>query len=242
MHADLLQVAAPLEAVHPPLEHEQRHAAVALRRVGLDRRDHEVGVDAVRDERLGAVDDVVVAVADRRRRHRRQVRADARLGHRHRGDQLAGADAGQPALLLLVVGEVQEVRQADVVVQRQAEPGGVDVGPLQLLGDHDVEAEVLDPAAAVLLGDLDAEEAVGAGDGEQLAVDDPVGLPAWRVGHGLALEERAERRAELLVGVVEQGASHRRPSLRARRPARDGSLARHDHRVDGHPPGRRSTR
>ena len=32
--------------------------------IGLDRGDHEVGVDAVGDERLGAVDDVVVAVAD----------------------------------------------------------------------------------------------------------------------------------------------------------------------------------
>ena len=36
-------------------------------RVGLDGDDHEVGVDAVGDERLGAVDDVVVAVADRAR-------------------------------------------------------------------------------------------------------------------------------------------------------------------------------
>ena len=125
-----------------------------------------------------------------------------------RRDQLAGADAGQPALLLLVVGEVQEVRQADVVVQREAEPGGVDVGPLQLLGDDDVEAEVLDAAPAELLGHLHAEEAVGAGDGEQPAVDDPVGLPPLEVGHGLALEERPEGGAELLVGVVEQGAVH----------------------------------
>ena len=44
----------------------------------------------------------------------------AGLGHRDGRDQLARADAGQPALLLLVVREVQEVRQADVVVQRRA--------------------------------------------------------------------------------------------------------------------------
>ena len=63
----------------------------------FDRGDHEVGVDAVGDERLRAVDDVVVAVADRRRAHRREVGADAGLGHGDGGDQLARRDAGQPA-------------------------------------------------------------------------------------------------------------------------------------------------
>ena len=209
VHADLVEVAATLEPVHAALEHEQRHAAVALRRIGLDGGHDDVGVDPVRDERLGAVDDVVVAVADGGGRHRRQVGADARLGHRDRRDQLAGADAGQPPLLLIVVREVQEVGQADVVVQRQPEAGGVDVGPLQLLGDDDVEAEVLDAPAAELLGHLHAEEAVGPGDAEQLAVDDPGGLPLGVVRHGLALEERAERRPELVVDVLEERAPHR---------------------------------
>ena len=116
---------------------------------------------------------------------------------------------GSQRCLLLVVRQVQEVRQADVVVQREAEAGGVDVGVLQLLGDDDVEAEVLDPAAAELLGHLHAEEPVGAGDPEQRAVDDALGFPPVVVGHRLALEERAERGAELLVGVVEQRAAHR---------------------------------
>src|SRR2546429_573656 len=70
---------------------------------GLDRRDHEIGVDSVGDERLGAVDHVRVAVAARTRRHRCQVRAHARLGHRDRRDQLAGHDPGEPALALLLV-------------------------------------------------------------------------------------------------------------------------------------------
>jgi hypothetical protein len=39
---------------------------VALGRVGLDGGDDEVRVDPVRDERLGAVDDVRVAVVVRR--------------------------------------------------------------------------------------------------------------------------------------------------------------------------------
>jgi hypothetical protein len=38
-----------------------------------------------------------------------QVAAGARLGHRDRGDQLAAAEAGQPALLLLLGGQVAQV-------------------------------------------------------------------------------------------------------------------------------------
>ena len=60
---------------------------------------------------------------------------------------------GQPPLALLVGAVPQEVRQADVVVQRQAEPGAADAGGLHLLVDHEVVAEVVDAAAAVLLGD-----------------------------------------------------------------------------------------
>jgi hypothetical protein len=121
MHPELVEVATALEAVRAALHHEQADAPVALRRVGLDRRDDEVGVDAVRDEGLGPVDDVAVPVAQRARAHRREVGAHPRLRHGHGRDELAGGDAGQPALALGLVAEVQEVGQADVVVQRQPE-------------------------------------------------------------------------------------------------------------------------
>ena len=228
VHADLLEVAAALEAGRVALDDDERHPAVALARVGLDRGDHEVGVDAVRDERLRPVDDVVVAVAHSCRRHRRQVGADARLGHRDRRDQLTGTDAGQPALLLFVVRQVEEVRQADVVVEGQAETRRVDIGVLDLLGDHLVEPEVLDPAATELLRHVDAEEPVRAGRPEERAVHDPRGFPFVPVGNGLAGEERAERVPERLMGVVEQGALHRpqfyhtRILTGARRPTSEG--------------------
>ena len=48
----------------------------------------------------------------------------------------------------------------------------------------------------------------GAGGGEQAPVDDAGLLPLLAVRHRLPLEERAEGRPELLVGVVEQGALH----------------------------------
>ena len=63
----------------PGLDDKQRDAAVT-RAAGADRGGHEVGANAAGDERLGAVDDVVVAVAARpscgcrRRRSRRRAR------------------------------------------------------------------------------------------------------------------------------------------------------------------------
>ena len=78
--------------------------------VGARHDDHQVGQDAVADERLGAVEDVVVALVDRGRADALQVAAGAGLGHRDRGDSLAADAAGQPALLLLLGAEAAEVR------------------------------------------------------------------------------------------------------------------------------------
>ena len=98
------------------------------------RGDHDqVGAVAVGDEGLGAVEDPVVAVADRGGLQRGEVGAAGGLGHGDRGEQLAGAEPGQPALLLLLGGEVDEVRRDEVGVDAHA--GGVgecDLG--QLLG------------------------------------------------------------------------------------------------------------
>ena len=87
---------------HPALDDEQADALVAGVRVGARDHDHEVGEDAVADERLGAVEHVVVALVDGGGADALQVRAGARLGHRDRGDQLAADQPGQPAPLLLV--------------------------------------------------------------------------------------------------------------------------------------------
>ena len=96
--------------------------AVALGGSVLHRGDHEVGVDAVGDERLRAVDDVVVAVA-RARWSPSPARSEPMpgLGHRDRRDQLARRRCPGSQRSRCSVGAVaQEVRQADVVVQRDA--------------------------------------------------------------------------------------------------------------------------
>ena len=62
-------------------------------RVGLREDRVEAGDGGVRDEALRAVEDVLVALAPRRRPHRRRVRARARLGQRVRGEPLAATRA-----------------------------------------------------------------------------------------------------------------------------------------------------
>jgi hypothetical protein len=210
--AELVQVPAACEARHAALQHEQRHAAVPLRGVGLHGRDDEVRVDPVGDERLRTVDDVgvapVVLAADRGGGHRREVRADPRLGHADGGDQLAGDDPRQPALLLLLGAVGEEVGQADVVVQAQPQAGAGVRGAQQLLAEHGVEPEVAHAAAPVALGDLHAQEALAPGGGEQLAGDDSRGAPGVDVRDDLLVDEGADGRAERVVVVVVQGAPH----------------------------------
>ena len=96
MQADLVQVAAALEALHAALDDEQADALVAGLGVGAGDHDHQVGVDAVGDEGLGAVEQVVVALVDGGGADALQVAAGARLGHRDGGDHLA-ADACRAA-------------------------------------------------------------------------------------------------------------------------------------------------
>ncbi len=219
--AELVQVAPAGEPGHAALDDQQRHAAVALRGVGLDGGDDQVRVDPVGDEGLGAVDDVVVTVADGGGGHRRQVRADPGLGHADRGDQLAGDDAGQPALLLLVGAVAEEVGQADVVVQGDPQPGAGVRGAQQLLAEHGVEPEVGHSPAAVLLRHVHAEKPLPTGGGEQLAGRDPGGAPLVDVRGDLLVDERAHGCAEGLVVVVVQRAAHAASSV----PAGHGDVA-----------------
>jgi hypothetical protein len=96
---DLLHVAPPREARHVTLDDEQADALRPAAGSGLDDDDDQVGVDAVGDERLGAVEHPAVAVLARGGLDPLQVAAGARLGSRDGGDQLTAAEPGQPALL-----------------------------------------------------------------------------------------------------------------------------------------------
>src|SRR5439155_7644494 len=140
-----------------------------------------------------------------------EIRARAGLGHRDRRDQLPRGDARQPALALGLAAVAEEVGQADVVLQRDAEAERADAGPLGLLADDQVEAEVLRARAAVALGDGHAEKAARARPREHLARHDSRALPvpvAALLADHLALEKGAETSAKVLVLVLEQPPPH----------------------------------
>jgi hypothetical protein len=179
----------------------------AARRVGLGDHDDQVGQLAVGDERLLSIEDVRVAVAHRGGTHPGQVGAGARLAHRDGRDQVAGAEAGQPALALLVGGQLGEVRCDHVVVQAEAEAGAA--GTDDLLDQYRVEPEVALPAAAVLLRHVKAEQAGGAGLAPHRAVDQAGLLPRRVVRHRLAGEEGAAQFPELLMDRFVQVLFHK---------------------------------
>ena len=81
---------------------EQAHAFVARvgLRVSFDEQGETAAVDAVRNPRLGAVDDIVVAVTDGCGTDRLQVGPRVRLGQREAAANFAAGEFGQPLRLL----------------------------------------------------------------------------------------------------------------------------------------------
>src|SRR5205823_3278573 len=110
----------------------------------------------------------------------------------------------------------QEVGEADVVLEGDAEPEAAHTRPLRLFADHHVEAEVLRACAAVGLRDRHPEESAASREREHPARDDPRALPfavAALLADHLALEEGAKAGAEVLVHLLEQRAPHAARSI-----------------------------
>ena len=183
------------------VDDEQREAVVAGVGVGLRHEHDEVGARAVGDERLRAVDDVVVAVAHRARADSGDVRAGAGLGDAERGDLLALDRRHQVGLLQVLGAELQDRRRRHVGVDGDAHREPAVVRLRHRLATHD-RHEVVAALAAVLLGEVDAEEAELAH-----ALEDPVreavALPLLGVGRKLLPAEALDRLAQRLVLVGE---------------------------------------
>src|SRR5436305_408662 len=84
------------------------------------RRD-EVGAGPRSDERLGAVDDVVVALADGAGPDAGDVAAGARLGHSERPDELPGERGFGIAVDEVGVATADDVWQCDAVREQRRE-------------------------------------------------------------------------------------------------------------------------
>src|SRR6185437_4267553 len=157
----------------------------------------------------------MVALLDRTGLNALQVATRSRLGHRDRRNQLSGAEFRQPALLLLLGGQGQQVRRHDVVVQAETDAAVAAGGGL--LGDDRVVPEVGVAATAVLFGHRHAEETLLAGLEPHTAVDNLLFLPLVVVGRDVALEEAPVGLTEQVVlwleksALVFDGAAHGRP-------------------------------
>ena len=158
----------------------------------------------------------MVRAAHRGGGHPGQIRTHPRLGHRDRGDQLAGSDPRQPPAALLAGGQVQEIRLADVVVQDQTETRAGDSGMHDLLSEYRIEPEIRHSAAAELLRDRHSEKPSRARGGEQLSGHDSLGFPGFQMGRHLLGQKCPNALPESLMISIEQLAAHAPIVLRHR--------------------------
>jgi hypothetical protein len=201
VHPQLLQLALANHAGGVHGDDEEREAVVAGVGVRLRHQHDAVRTVAVRDERLGAVDHVLVAVAHGAGLDARHVGAGVGLGDTETEDLLALDRRHDPFLLLLLGAEGEDRRHRHVGVDGDAHAHPAGVGVADLLGEHD-RGVVVAALASVLLGLVEAQEAQLAHPREH-----PVGerrlLPLLGVGSQLLGREGANRLTKLLVLVGE---------------------------------------
>ena len=150
--------------------------------------DDEIGVLAVADEGLRAVQHIAVAVPDRARAHALQVGAGAGLGHGDGADQFAGGEPRQPAPLLLLGAVMQDVGRDDAGMERAAE--GVEAGEAERTIDRDLVGEAA-AGAAIFLRHRSAQQPGRAGLGPDLAVVHAGLVPAIEMRNELRIDEAA---------------------------------------------------
>ncbi len=158
MHAELLKALLPDHARRVHGHEEQGDPAVARLGVGLGHEHDRVGAVAVGDERLRAVDHVLVAVLDGAGLDPGHVRARVGLGDADGEDRLALDGRHGPLLLLLLGAELEDRRHRHVGLHRDPHAQAPAVGVGELLGEDEARV-VVAALAAVLLGLVETQEA-----------------------------------------------------------------------------------
>ena len=156
-------------------------------RLGEDQRD--LGDVAHRDPHLVAADGPAVVRLLRPRPQVGGVGAGVGLGQPEAPERLARAQPRQPLLLLLLGAPLLDRAADERGLDRDDGPGG-GVGAADLLDDQRV-ADVVEAAAAVLLGDRGAEVADLAQLRRELAVEAPGPVVVADAGDDLLVGELA---------------------------------------------------
>ena len=180
-----------------------RDPLVPRRRVGLREDERVVGDRRVRDPVLLAVQDVDVALAARGRAHRRDVRAGARLGQPEAGELLALRLRRRASAASAPRCRTQQRERVQPDVDRDQRPERR-LAALDLLAGERLGDEV-EPGAAVLLGDHDAEDPELGHALDQLEVELVVDVVLDRDREDPLVDEGADGLLDqaLLVGELE---------------------------------------
>ncbi len=159
-------------------------------RIGLGHDDDQVGVPAVGDEGLAAVEQVAaVGLLDGRGLDALQVRPRGRFAHGDGADHLAAGQLGQVLLFLRLGAVVQDVGRDDLAVQAVADAG--DAGARQLF-ELDHRIQLVRVGTAIFLGHGHAQEAVLAGLVPDRAVHIALLFPGLMEGRDFLVDEAAE--------------------------------------------------
>ncbi len=138
--------------------------------IGLGDDDDEVGVLAVGDEGLRAVEDDLVARADGGGLDALQVGTGAGFGHGDGRDDFAARHLRQPVLLLFFRAVVEDVGRDDVVVQRKA---GAGICAARQFFDDDGAHQEVAAGAAVFFWECREQKTGFAGFQPSVAADAP---------------------------------------------------------------------
>jgi hypothetical protein len=196
--ADLLQLLRHAETLRLRRDEEEAAAVRPGLRVRLHEERHEVRARAVRDVRLRAVDDPVVAVLLRPRLDARDVAARVGLADAERDDLLAPERRLQELFDLFLGAEVADDRSRHVALHEEAHRHARGEASRQLLRLRDGEP-VVTARAAVLFGVVRAEDAELARSLEHLVGEELGLLPLVGVRSELLRRELANGVAEVVV-------------------------------------------
>src|SRR6185369_14521476 len=172
------------------LHHEAADADVPGAVVGLRPNHRHVGQGAVGDPLLGAVQHPLGPHLLRGGAHAAGVGAEVRLGEAEAADRLAGREAGDPAVLLLLRAEgVDRVHDQRALHGDEAAQAGITA--LQLL--HDEAVGDAAQAGKTVFGDAGTEKVEGAHGGHQLERGAAVAVAFFDDRLDLVIDERAHR-------------------------------------------------
>ena len=204
LQAQLLQALALFKAGHATLDQKQAGALGTRSRVGLGHQNHQVGMPAVGDEGLAAVDQIgAVCLQQRRGFHALQVRTCSWFAHGDRAHHLTAGQLGQVLLLLRFGAVMQDVRGDDLAVQAIA--NAAETCACQFFHLHH-RIQLVGIRAAIGLGQGHAQKAVFTGLVPHGAVHVALLFPGFVVGGDFLVHEAAKAVAKGFVVGVEKGA------------------------------------